>query len=55
MEEKIEPTKKEWNDLLDQYLIDGSVDDLEVYTKLTDYQYYCINEVKKSIERIKNK
>lgn len=55
MEEKKEPTKKEWNYLLDKYLLNGGVDDMDVYMKLTDYQYYCINEVKKSINRIKNK
>lgn len=45
---------KEWNKILDTYLIEGKMD-MEDYNSLDDTQKLIINEIKKSINRIKNK
>lgn len=50
----MELTTKEWNDLLDNFLINGGVD-MELFQRLDQVQNYCLNEIKKSINRIKNK
>lgn len=47
-------TDKEWRMLLDQFLISESID-MEMYERCDDAQRWCINELKKSINRIKNK
>lgn len=51
----MELSTKEWNDFLDTYLIQGIVNDIEALQSLNDYQKYTINEIKKAINRIKNK
>jgi len=50
----MELTVKEWNKLLDTYLITSGVD-IELYNRTNDEQKWLLNEIKKSMERIKNK
>ena len=47
-------TDKEWRAMLDQFLISESVE-MEMYERCDDAQRWCINELKKAINRIKNK
>ena len=49
-----ELTTKEWNELLDQYLITGIIN-TERFEDLNEAQRWMINEIKKSTNRIKNK
>lgn len=47
-------TSKQWNDLIDTHFVTSKIelDDLDL---LNDYQRYFLNEVKKSMARLKNK
>ena len=45
---------KEWNDVLDRYLIENIIDG-NLYLQLNDAQRYVIQELKKSFKRIKSK
>lgn len=55
MNEQQEPLLvKEWQQLLDQYLLSGSIDG-ELYERCDEAQRWLISEVRKSINRIKNK
>lgn len=45
---------KEWQLLLDTYLIGGQIES-ELYERCDEAQVWMINEIKKSINRIKNK
>lgn len=47
-------TIKEWNYLIDLYLISEKVDS-DLYERCDEAQRWLINEIKKSINRIKNK
>lgn len=51
----MELTTKEWNNFLDRFLIENIIDDVDLLTRLNDYQRYALNEFKKSMLRIKNK
>lgn len=51
----MELSTKEWNNLLDKYLIEGIIDDMELLANLNEYQKYTINEFKKAIARINKK
>ncbi len=46
--------RKNWNKLLDKYLITGNMSSDE-YAELTELQVIIIQEIKKSFARIKNK
>lgn len=45
---------KEWQQLIDNFLINGSIDG-ELYERCDEAQVWFIQEVKKSMSRIKNK
>lgn len=45
---------KEWQQLLDNFLIKSSIDS-ELYDRCDEAQRWLINEIKKSVNRIKNK
>ena len=45
---------QQWRDALDRYLTEGTFD-ADLYTKMNSYQIGLIQEIKKSINRIKNK
>lgn len=47
-------TNKEWQSLLDNYLVTGRIDG-EIYERCDDAERWLINELKKSILRIKNR
>lgn len=49
-----ELTTKEWNNLLDIYLTTETID-IDMWEKLDNFQKDCIHEIKKSLNRIKNK
>lgn len=55
MREQTEPlTIKEWNLLIDTYLISGQIDG-ELYERCDEAQNWYLNETKKAFNRIKNK
>lgn len=55
MNEQQEPLLvKEWQLLLDTYLVNGSIDS-ELFERCDEAQNWLINEIKKSVNRIKNK
>lgn len=50
----MELTKVEWCKLLDNYLINNSIDG-ELYERCNEAQVWLISEVRKSMSRINNK
>lgn len=46
--------RKEWNEILDKYLMTNTLHSEEYY-KLNDIQKAIIQEIKKSLKRIKSK
>ena len=55
MNEQQEPLLvKEWQQLLDNFLINGSIDG-DLYERCDEAQVWLLQEIKKSTNRIKNK
>lgn len=50
----MELTQKEWNNLLDTYLITGEIE-IKLWLRVNEQQQYVLSEIKKSLNRIKNK
>lgn len=47
-------TDKEWRMVIDRYLTEGSMHP-EDYERMTDYQKYTIQTLKKAFKRLRNK
>ncbi len=45
---------KEWQTLLDEFLISGQID-IELFQRANEDQLWLLNEIKKAMARIKNK